>query len=200
MRTQQSTILGSFTSTRPCSACNGTGKIIKEPCSECRGTGRVRKNKRIAVNVPAGIDNGQTISLRGEGEAGQRGGPRGDLYVTINVRPHKLFRRKGYDLFCEMPISYPPAALGGSIVVPTLSGSVKYTVPAGTQSGATFRLREQGVQRLQSSGKGDLFVTVVVDVPKHLTDEQKELLEKLAESFGDAQPRPTRRSIFNKKK
>ena len=200
VRTQQSTILGSFTSTRPCSACNGTGKIIKEPCSECRGTGRVRKNKRIAVNVPAGIDNGQTISLRGEGEAGQRGGPRGDLYVTINVRPHKLFRRKGYDLFCEMPISYTTAALGGSIVVPTLSGSVKYTVPAGTQSGATFRLREQGVQRLQSSGKGDLFVTVVVDVPKHLTDEQKELLEKLAESFGDAQPRPTRRSIFNKKK
>lgn len=200
VRTQQSTILGSFTSTRPCSACNGTGKIIKEPCSECRGTGRVRKNKRIAVNVPAGIDNGQTISLRGEGEAGQRGGPRGDLYVTINVRPHKLFRRKGYDLFCEMPISYTTAVLGGSIVVPTLSGSVKYTVPAGTQSGATFRLREQGVQRLQSSGKGDLFVTVVVDVPKHLTDEQKELLEKLAESFGDAQLRPTRRSIFNKKK
>ena len=152
------------------------------------------------MNVPAGIDNGQTISLRGEGEAGQRGGPRGDLYVTINVRPHKLFRRKGYDLFCEMPISYTTAALGGSIVVPTLSGSVKYTVPAGTQSGATFRLREQGVQRLQSSGKGDLFVTVVVDVPKHLTDEQKELLEKLAESFGDAQLRPTRRSIFNKKK
>ena len=200
VRTQQNTILGSFTSTRPCSACNGTGKIIKEPCQDCRGAGRIRKNTRIVVNVPAGIDNGQTISMRGEGEAGRRGGPRGDLFVTITVRPHKLFRRKGYDLYLDMPVSFTTAALGGEIVVPTLNGSVKYTVPAGTQSGATFRLREQGVQRLQSQGKGDLFVTVTVEVPKKLTDEQRELLEKLAVSFGDGQTKHAKKSIFNKKK
>jgi len=200
VRTQQNTILGSFTSTRPCSACNGTGKIIKEPCSDCRGTGRIRKNTRIAINVPAGIDNGQTISMRGEGEAGKRGGPRGDLYVSINVRPHKLFKRKGYDLYYEMPISFTTAALGGEITVPTLRGTVKYTIPAGTQPGTTFRLREQGIQRLQNAGVGDLLVTVTVDVPKKLTDEQKDLLEKLAESFGETSPRPAKKGIFNKKK
>ena len=199
VRTQQNTILGAITSTRPCSACRGTGKIIKEPCAECRGNGRIRKNTRIAVNVPAGIDNGQTISMRGEGEAGLRGGPRGDLYITINVKLHRVFKRKGFDMYLDMPIAFTTAALGGSITVPTLKESVKYTVPAGTQSGATFRLREQGVPRLNSSGRGDLMVTVYIDVPKRLSEEQRSLLEQLAALDGGAQPKAGKKTIFNKK-
>lgn len=198
VRTQQNTILGSFTATRPCSACRGTGKIIQEPCQDCKGTGRVRKNTRIVVNVPAGIDNGQTISMRGEGEAGRRGGPRGDLYVSITVRPHKLFQRRGYDLYLEMPIPFTTAALGGEITVPTLKESVRYTVPAGTQSGATFRLREQGVPRLHNQGRGDLLVKVYIEVPKKLTEEQKHLLTQFAATQGGGRPRGGKKSIFSK--
>jgi len=185
VRTQQSTILGSFTSTRPCTACKGTGKVIADPCQDCRGSGRVRKNLKKTVKIPAGIDNGQSLCLRGMGSAGHRGGPAGDLYVTISVRSHKQFQRKGFDLYLEMPISYTMAALGGSLTVPTLKESVKYQIPAGTQTGSTYRLREQGIQRLNASGKGDLLVTVTVEVPKHLTDEQKKLLEQFAETLGE---------------
>lgn len=198
VRTQQNTILGSFTATRPCSACRGTGKIIKEPCQDCKGTGRVRRNTRIMVNVPAGIDNGQTISMRGEGEAGLRGGPRGDLYISVTVRPHKLFQRRGYDLYLEMPIPFTTAALGGQITVPTLRESVRYTVPAGTQSGATFRLREQGVPRLHNQGRGDLLVKVYIDVPKKLTEEQRHLLTQFAATQGGGRPRGGKKSIFSK--
>lgn len=198
VRTQQNTILGSFTATRPCSACRGTGKIIKEPCQDCKGTGRVRRNTRIVVNVPAGIDNGQTISMRGEGEAGLRGGPRGDLYISVTVRPHKLFQRRGYDLYLEMPIPFTTAALGGEITVPTLRESVRYTVPAGTQSGATFRLREQGVPRLHNQGRGDLLVKVYIEVPKKLTEEQKHLLTQFAATQGGGRPRGGKKSIFSK--
>lgn len=198
VRTQQNTILGSFTATRSCSACRGTGKIIKEPCQDCKGTGRVRRNTRIVVNVPAGIDNGQTISMRGEGEAGLRGGPRGDLYISVTVRPHKLFQRRGYDLYLEMPIPFTTAALGGEITVPTLRESVRYTVPAGTQSGATFRLREQGVPRLHNQGRGDLLVKVYIDVPKKLTEEQRHLLTQFAATQGGGRPRGGKKSIFSK--
>lgn len=198
VRTQQNTILGSFTATRPCSACRGTGKIIKEPCQDCKGTGRVRRNTRIVVNVPAGIDNGQTISMRGEGEAGLRGGPRGDLYISVTVRPHKLFQRRGYDLYLEMPIPFTTAALGGEITVPTLRESVRYTVPAGTQSGATFRLREQGVPRLHNQGRGDLLVKVYINVPKKLTEEQRHLLTQFAATQGGGRPRGGKKSIFSK--
>lgn len=198
VRTQQNTILGSFTATRPCSACRGTGKIIKEPCQDCKGTGRVRRNTRIVVNVPAGIDNGQTISMRGEGEAGLRGGPRGNLYISVTVRPHKLFQRRGYDLYLEMPIPFTTAALGGEITVPTLRESVRYTVPAGTQSGATFRLREQGVPRLHNQGRGDLLVKVYIDVPKKLTEEQRHLLTQFAATEGGGRPRGGKKSIFSK--
>lgn len=199
VRTQQNTILGSFTSTRPCAACRGTGKVIEDPCAECHGTGRVRKNTRKNLKIPAGIDNGQMLRLPGLGSAGQRGGPNGDLYVTISVRPHKTFVRKGYDLYMEMPITYTTAALGGSITVQTLDGSVKYSVPAGTQTGSTFRLHEQGVKRLNTSGKGDLFVTVKVDVPKHLSEEQKTILEQYAATLGEnGEGRGGRRSVFNR--
>ena len=190
VRTQQSTILGSFTSTRPCSNCRGTGKVINDPCADCRGTGRVRKNLKKTIKIPAGIDNGQSHCQRGMGSAGHRGGQNGDLYVTISVRDHRQFVRNGFDLYLDMPISFTMAALGGSLTVPTLKESVKYNIPAGTQTGATYRLRDQGIQRLNSSGKGDLIVKVNVEVPKHLTEEQRSLLERFAETFGEsAEPR-----------
>ncbi|MEA4870334.1 MAG: molecular chaperone DnaJ [Christensenella sp.] len=199
VRTQQSTILGSFTSTRPCTACKGTGKVIADPCADCRGTGRVRKNLKKTVKIPAGIDNGQSLCLRGMGSAGHRGGQNGDLYVTITVRPHRQFTRKGVDLYLDMPISFTMAALGGSLTVPTLKESVKYQIPAGTQTGSTFRLREQGVQRLNANGKGDLLVTVAIEVPKHLSDEQRRILEQFAETLGEAgEGRTGKKSGFNR--
>lgn len=202
VRVQQNTPFGSFATVRTCDTCGGTGKIIKEPCQDCRGKGRVSKTNRIAVNVPAGINDGQTLTLRGEGEAGHRGGPNGDLYVVITVKPHKLFTRKGFDLYLDMNIPMTVASLGGEIQVPTLSGTVKYSIPEGTQPGTTFRLREQGVQRLNASGKGDLFVRANVQIPKKLNDEQRELMQKLAESFGDkvSESKPVKRSLFEKMK
>ena len=180
VRLQQNTLFGATTITRPCSACRGTGKIISEPCAECRGKGRVRKLKRLSLKIPAGIDDGQTINMRNEGDAGYKGGPRGNLYVTISVRPHSQFVRRGSDLLLTMNIPYTTAALGGEIVVPTLTGQIKYNVPQGTQIGTTFRLREQGIQRLQQQGKGDLFVTVNVEVPKRVSPQARVLLEQLA--------------------
>ena len=180
VRIQQNTLFGTTTINRPCSACRGTGKIISEPCAECRGKGRVRRLKRLSLKIPAGIDDGQTINMRNEGDAGYKGGPRGNLYVTISVRPHAQFLRRGSDLLLTMNIPYTTAALGGEIVVPTLTGQIKYNVPQGTQIGTTFRLREQGIQKLQQQGKGDLFVTVNVEVPKKITPQERAILEQLA--------------------
>ncbi|MEN6338661.1 MAG: molecular chaperone DnaJ [Clostridiaceae bacterium] len=199
VRTQQNTILGSFTSTRPCAACRGTGKIIVDSCPDCRGAGRVRKNIKKTLKIPAGIDNGQTLRLPGMGSAGHRGGQNGDLYVTIGVRSHKQFVRKGFDLYLDMPISFTMAALGGSITVPTLRESVKYTIPAGTQTGSTFRLREQGIKHLNANGMGDLLVTVKVDVPKHLTEEQRTLLEQYAATLGESsEGKNGKKTVFNR--
>ena len=203
VRVQQNTMFGSFSTVRTCEACNGTGKIISDPCTHCKGRGRVNKSNRINVTIPAGINNGQTLTMRGEGEAGIRGGANGDLYIGINVRPHKLFSRKGYDLYLDINIPMTTAALGGEIQVPTLKGSVKYNVPQGTQPGTTFRLKEQGVQKLNAAGKGDLFVRVNVQIPKRLNEEQRELLEKLAEAMGDRTtntPKPMKRTIIEKMK
>ncbi len=186
VRAQQNTMFGSFVTNRSCDACGGTGKIIKEPCADCRGRGRVNRTQKITVNIPAGIDNGQSLNMHGEGEAGHNGGPSGDLYITITVKPHKQFTRKGYDLYMDMPIPFTVAALGGEISVPTLKGTVKYAVPEGTQPNTVFRLKEQGITRLNSSGKGDLFVKVAVLVPKKLTEEQRGLLRQLANTLGDA--------------
>ncbi len=200
VRVQQSTMFGSFATVRTCDACNGTGKIIKEPCPECRGKGRVNKSNRIVVNVPAGIDDGQTLSMRGEGEAGLRGGPSGDLFISIRVKPHKLFTRDGYDLHLDMDVPVTVAVLGGEIQVPTLKGVVKYTIPEGTQPGTVFRLREQGVQRLHSNAKGDLLIKANVQIPKRLTEEQRTLFAKLADSMGDrvGEVKVSKRSIFKK--
>ena len=202
VRVQQNTMFGSFATVRTCDGCHGTGTIIKEPCLDCKGRGRINKTRRIVVNIPAGIDNGQSINKRGEGEAGHRGGPSGDLYVSIQVKPHKLFKRKGADLYLDMIIPITKAVLGGEIKVPTLSGTVKYNIPEGTQPDTTFRLKDQGIVRLHSNVKGDLYVRVSVDIPKRLTDEQKELFQKLAESLGDKvnDGKTARKGFFDKMK
>ena len=202
VRVQQNTMFGSFATVRTCDSCNGRGKIIKEPCPDCKGRGRVNRSKRIVVNIPAGIDNGQILTMRGEGEAGLRGGPSGDLYISITVKPHKLFTRKGYDLYVDMDIPFPIAALGGEIQVPTLQSALKYTVPEGTQPGTTFRLRGQGIRKLNTQTSGDLMIRANVVIPKHLNDEQRELMKKLAESLGDkvSEAKASRKSIFGKVK
>ncbi|MDL2217053.1 molecular chaperone DnaJ [Christensenellaceae bacterium OttesenSCG-928-M15] len=199
VRAQQNTIMGSFTTVRTCTVCNGAGEVVKEPCLDCRGEGRIKKQSRVIVNVPAGIDDGQTLNLAGEGEAGFRGGPSGDLYVNIRVKPHKMFRRNGFDLLLNMQIPFSVAALGGEIEVPTLSGKVKYNVPEGTQTGTTFRLKGQGVQRLRGKDKGDLLVKVDVEVPKRLNEEQKELLRAFGDSLGEkrVETKSGKKSIFN---
>ncbi|MBR2604115.1 MAG: molecular chaperone DnaJ [Clostridia bacterium] len=188
VRTQQNTMFGAFTTSRPCSACNGTGKYIKDPCPDCRGKGRVRKNTRIQLKVPAGINDGQTINMRGEGEAGYKGGPRGNLYVTVSVKPHKLFTRDGCNLLLSLKVPFTTMALGGEITVPTLKEKVRYTIPSGTQNGTTFRLKEQGVPipNASNQSKGDLLVTVESDIPRRLSDEQRALLQQYAALSGEA--------------
>ena len=173
---------GFMTTIRTCQTCGGTGKVIKDRCPKCGGTGRVKRKRTATVKVPAGIDNGQTIVMNGQGEPGTNGGPNGDLYIVITVKPHKLFRRDGTNLYLDMPISFPTAALGGEIDIPTLKGAVKYTVPEGTQNGTEFRLRGKGVPQVRSSFTGDLIVRVRVEVPTRLTDKQKELLRQFDES------------------
>ena len=173
---------GWMTTVRTCPTCGGTGKVIQEKCSSCGGSGRTRVRRTATVKVPAGIDNGQTIIMNGQGEPGLRGGPSGDLYINVIVKPHKLFKRDGYDLHLDLPISFTQAALGAEIDVPTLDGSVKYKIPEGTQTDTEFRIRGAGIQQLRSSGKGDLVVHVRVEIPKRLTEKQRELLRQFDET------------------
>lgn len=181
IQTQQRTILGYMTNVTTCPDCNGTGKIIKEPCRDCRGTGKVRKSKTVEINIPAGIDDGQTIQLTGQGEPGSQGGPAGDLLITVRVRPHEMFKRRDNDIYLEMPISFVQAALGATLTVPTLDGAVEYDIPEGTQSETRFRLRGKGVPFIRGKGRGDQYVTVRVEVPKNLSSKQKELLKEFDE-------------------
>ncbi len=174
---------GFFSIQQTCPACKGAGTTIGDPCNDCHGRGRIRKTKTLAVKVPAGVDDGDRIRLSGEGEAGRNGGPPGDLYVEIRVNPHKLFARDGADLACEVPISIGTATLGGEVELPTLDGNVSLKVPAGTQSGKTFRLRGKGVVTVRDARTGDLFAKVLVETPVNLTSEQKDLLNKLEESI-----------------
>lgn len=196
VRTQQNSIFGAVTSMRACPACGGSGKVIKDPCPDCRGKGRIRKNARVSIKIPAGIADGQTLNVRGEGEAGLRNGPRGNLYVTISVKPHKLFSRRNFDLLYRMSIPYTTAVLGGEIIVPTLTEQIKYNIPAGTQCETTFRLRDQGIPRLNANGRGDMLVTVTVDVPKRITDEERNLLVQLAGAGSSSQQK--KKSFFKK--
>jgi molecular chaperone DnaJ len=197
VRITQRTPLGSITTTRTCSRCGGKGKIIEQPCPKCSGSGRMRVAKKIVVDIPAGIDDGQTISLRGQGDNGINGGPPGDLNITISVRPDALFRREGYDIWCEIPITYTQAVFGDELTVPTIDGKVKYTIPEGTQPGTVFRLRGKGVQRLNGRGTGDQFVEVTVEVPKNLTKAQKDALKLFEESLTEKQYEK-RKGFFDK--
>jgi molecular chaperone DnaJ len=169
---------GFFSIQQTCPKCHGSGKVIPEPCAACGGAGRIKRNKTLEVKIPAGIDDGMRIRSTGNGEPGTNGGPPGDLYVEIHIKPHQVFQREGDDLHCTMPISFTKAALGGEIEVPTLSGKVSFTVPEGTQTGKTFRLKGKGIKGVRSGYTGDLFCHVVVETPVKLTDKQKDLLRE----------------------
>lgn len=184
MQTQR-TPLGMFQTQGACPNCRGTGKIIRKPCKKCGGTGKMRKSRTLKVNIPAGIDDGQSIQLRGQGNAGVNGGPSGDVIVTISIRPHPLFTRDGNNVICEIPISFPQAALGDTLQVPTIDGKVEYTIPEGTQTGTVFRLRGKGIQNVNGRGRGDQYVRVNIEVPTHLTDHQKHLLRDFEASTTD---------------
>ena len=179
----QRTPFGQFSSTGVCPVCKGRGRVVTETCKSCGGQGRIERIREITVNVPAGIDNGQTITYAGEGNGGRNGGERGSLVVEITVRPHKLFRRAGSDLQLEVPVTIAEAALGCTISVPTLKGAQELKIPEGTQSGTVFKLRNCGVKKLRGSDSGDLYVKVVVEVPKSLNREQKDLLRRLDAAF-----------------
>jgi len=182
--TQQRTPFGVMQSSAECPSCSGRGKIIHQPCTKCRGVGLVRKNRSIKVNIPAGIDSGQTISIRGQGNAGANGGEPGDLFVTISVLRHSVFEREGTSVLLDLPITFVQAALGAEVEVPTLDGKVKYAIPEGTQTGTVFRLRGKGIQNLRGSGRGDQFVTAKVVVPTRLSSDQKDILRQFAASEG----------------
>ena len=198
IRVTQRTALGMMQTSRVCDSCRGTGKIIKEPCGECRGKGYVRIKKKLEVSIPAGIDDGQMISLRGQGDEGRNGGPAGDLVILVSVRPHRIFDRDGMDIFCDIPVTFPEAALGAEITVPTLGESVKYTIPEGTQTGTRFKLKGQGIANVNNPRvKGDLYFTVTVEVPKNLTGDQKKALRTFAEECGDGNY-AKKKSFFDK--
>jgi molecular chaperone DnaJ len=174
---------GFFQLQQACPRCRGVGKVVKNPCDTCLGQGRVRRTKKLSVKIPAGVDNGDRVRLAGEGEAGRNGGPAGDLYVEMRVRPHDIFEREGEHLSCEVPISFVTATLGGTVIVPTLDGQVSLKVPSETQSGRVFRLRDKGVQPVRGGSRGDLFCRVMVETPVKLSSEQRDLLRKFDASL-----------------
>ena len=199
VKTTHRTPLGVMSTTGTCQTCHGKGKIIKTPCSSCRGSGKARAQRKIKVSIPAGIDEGQTVSLRGEGSAGSNGGPAGDLLITVSIRPHHILTRDGTSVLCEVPITFSQATLGAEIEVPTLDGKVKYTVPEGTQTGTVFRLRGKGIPILNGKGRGDQFVRVNIEVPKNLTQKQKDLLAQFSSALGE-NVYTERKSFFDKLK
>ena len=182
---QQRTAFGVMQSTKACPDCGGTGKIIKTPCENCRGKGYVKITKKLEVTIPAGIDDGQRIALRGQGNEGRNGGPAGDLIIQVSVRPHAIFERDGNDIYCEVPISFAEAALGATIKIPTLEGQMDYDIPEGTQTGAVFTIKQKGINAVNSRSKGNLYVKVIVETPRSLNSEQKKLLRQFADSLGE---------------
>lgn len=185
VKAQRSTPFGSFVSVTTCEKCRGEGKVIEAPCETCKGSGKLRKKKIVSIKIPAGVDTGNTIPLRGEGEPGVRGGGPGDLYIHIRVKPHNVFKRQGFDVFCEVPISFIKASLGGEISVPTLEGDAKQAILEGTQPGTIVKLKGKGIPRIRGNGRGDLYAELKIEIPKRLNDKQKDLLLKLAEEFGE---------------
>ena len=182
--------------TRTCNACHGTGEIINEPCEVCHGNGKVRKQPKIKVKIPAGIDDNQTVVLRGEGEMGTRGGAKGDLYITVKIKRHSIYTRKGNNVLCEVPITITQAALGAELEIPMVDGTKeKYRIAEGTQTGTKFTIRNKGFKNINSSSIGDFIFTVNVQTPKKLTKEQRELLVQLAKTMNE-QPPIKKRGIF----
>ncbi len=196
---QQRTPFGVMQTQAVCSRCQGKGKIIETPCPDCRGGGQVRVSAKVGVNIPAGIDDGQVLTVRGKGNSGSNGGPAGNLEVQVSVRPHPIFEREEYDLLCELPLTFSQLALGAEIEIPTLEGKVPYTVKEGTQPGELIRLRGKGVPYVNGRGRGDLIARITVEVPKSLSAKQKELLGAFEESLGEKNYQK-RKSFFNKVK
>lgn len=194
----RTTAFGRFTSITTCPRCGGEGRVIESPCQTCQGRGRVRKRKKIRVRIPAGVDSGMRVRVAGEGEAGTRGGPPGDLFVFITVRPHEIFERRGNDIFCEVPISVWQAALGDEIEVPALGGRASVQVPEGTQTGTAFRLRGKGIPDVHGGPRGDQYVRVKVVTPTRLTDREKELIRELARLRGAHKTDDEPRTFFQK--
>ena len=192
----QNTILGQMQTRRTCTVCHGTGEIIKEPCEVCHGNGTVRKQPRIKVKIPAGIDDNQTVVLRGEGEPGEKGGPKGDLYITVRIKKHSIFTRSGNNVMCEVPITITQATLGADLEIPMVDGTkVVYKIPDGTQTGTKFVIKNKGFKSVNSSSTGDFVFTVKVQTPKKLTKEQRELLVQLAKTMNE-QPPIKKRGFF----
>jgi len=197
VRSQQ----GIFTVERTCPNCHGGGRVIENPCPACGGAGRVRREKTLSVSIPAGVEEGTRIRLAGEGEAGMRGAPAGDLYIFLSISPHRFFQREGANIFCRVPIEMTTAALGGTIEVPTIEGKrARVTVPAGTQSGRQFRLRGKGMSVLRSHGRGDMYIEVAVETPVNLTKRQREVLEEFAKAGGGKSHSPESEGFFSKVK
>ena len=191
---------GFFTIERPCPNCQGRGEVIQDPCEDCHGAGRITKERTLSVNIPAGVEDGTRIRLSGEGEAGLRGGPTGDLYIFLSIEPHPLFQRDGSDIFCRVPISMTTAALGGNIEVPTVDGTMsRVKIPEATQSGKQFRLKGKGMPVLRSKLTGDMYIQVEVETPTNLTKRQRELLEEFQKLSGD-QTSPESQSFFDRVK
>ena len=199
MTVQQRTPFGVMQSQRTCTKCGGKGKVIDSPCKKCGGAGRVRTAVTKSVEIPAGIDDGQTLRVPNGGDAGFNGGPNGDLMLNITVRPDAIFERDGYDVWTDIPITFTQATLGDEIIVPTIDGKVKYTVPSGTQTGTVFRLKEKGIKRCQRSGRGDHYVRVAVEVPKNLSKEQEKLLRDFESALGNTNYQK-RQNFFDKLK
>lgn len=197
VRVSQRTPFGVVQTTRTCDRCGGSGHVIDDPCTTCNGTGRIRRKKAIEINIPAGIDNEQVLNVSGKGDAGANGGPSGDLHVYVNVRPHPIFERRGNDIWCEMPITFPQAALGAEVVVPTIDGRVSYQVRSGTQPGDVFKLKGLGIPKLGGRGRGDQYVRMTVEVPKNLSQKQKDLLKDFDNSAEDKNYQK-RKTFFDK--
>lgn len=194
---QSRTAFGVMSTQRTCSTCGGRGKIIEHPCQKCAGKGKVRRKNKITVDIPAGIDEDRIINMRGYGDSGFNGGPAGDLKVVVDIKPHPHFKRDGYNVWYEKHVSFVEAALGAELQVPTLDGSVKYTMPAGTQPNDVFKLKGKGIQRLNSVGRGDQLVRIIVDIPKSLTHEQKELLMQFDKDYTPPK-NPAKEGFFDK--
>ena len=198
VKVTQRTPFGMISSQKACTRCGGKGKIINDPCHKCHGNGRVNVTKSISVDIPAGIDDGQTIRVSGQGHGGLNGGPSGDLHVTISVRPDAIFERDGFDVHTEMPITFVQAALGAEVTVPTIDGTVKYTIPEGTQPGTIFRFKGKGIKRLNRSDRGNQFVHITIEVPSNLSKKQKDLLREFDGSLDESKNYKKRNNFFDR--